>query len=630
MCGICGIVNLNGLEENTRPIVEQMTQTLHHRGPDESGAYNDNQAALGHARLSIIDLTEGRQPLSNEDGTIWIVYNGEVYNFPALREELERQGHQFRTHTDTEVIVHLYERDGIDAVHSLRGMFAFALWDTRKQTFYLVRDRLGIKPLYYTHRNNRLLFGSEIKAILAGPNIPRRLRDDALSDYLTLQYVPAPKTMFADILKLEPGHWLRLDANGLHTQQYWDLTPQPYFDQSDGTLQERLLDELLEAVRLRLISDVPLGAFLSGGVDSAAVLTMMAQAKQDPRIAVSIGFNEAKYNELPYARLTARRYATEHHEEIVTPQATDIVHKLAYHFDEPFADFSSIPTYYVSQAARRHVTVILSGDGGDELFGGYPRYRWHLFEQRVRRFLPPFIGRPAVGALARIYPDANWLPHSLRARQTLQKIALDPLSAYLATIGFINDQQKRHVLHPDIAQQLRDYRSSDILAHYMQRGRRRGLDQLSYTDIKTYLVDDILTKVDRTSMAVSLEARVPLLDHRFVEFAAQVPPRLKIQGREGKAILKSALRGRVDDEVLYKPKSGFSPPLGEWMRDPLRDMLADLVLSPQAHCHQYLQRRAIEEFFQRHQAGQNYTHQLWAILMFELWCRNWLSAQPKV
>jgi len=624
MCGVCGLVDFSGLDPAAARALPDMVATLHHRGPDQSGTWSDSCAALGHARLSIIDLTDGRQPLSNEDGTVWVSYNGEVYNFRELREDLLRRGHRFRTNTDTEVIVHLYEDEGIEAVQRFRGMFAFALWDARKECLYLVRDRLGIKPLFYTLRGECLVFGSEIKAILACPGIPRRLRPEALSDYLTFQYVPSPKTMFADVFKLPAGHWLRFDRQGIAQQEYWDLEPQPPFAANRRQLEEQLIELLHEAVRLRLVSDVPLGAFLSGGVDSSGVVAMMARAGQDPLVTVSIGFDESDYNELPFARLTARRYATRHYEEIVRPEAVEIVEKLAWHFDEPFADFSSIPTFYVSQAARRHVTVALSGDGGDENFGGYPRYRWHLFEQSVRRWLPGWFRTHCLGPLARAWPDASWLPRPLRARQTLERIALDPLAAYLRAVGFLDDTQKQEVLTGDLVRTLGDYRSADVIRHYLDRGGRRGLDQLSYAEIKTYLVDDILTKVDRTSMAVALEVRVPLLDHLLVAFASRVPSHMKIEGRNGKAILKSALRPYVDRQALYRRKTGFSPPLGQWMRGPLRGMLHDLLLAPDTRSRDYLRPAAVRGFMERHAAGENFTHVLWAFLMFEWWCRKFL------
>jgi len=602
-----------------------MMDTLRHRGPDESGMWVEPRAALGHRRLSIIDLSDGKQPLSNEDGSVWITYNGEVYNFQELREQLVAKGHSFRTRTDTEVIVHLFEEEGIACVDRLRGMFAFAIWDARCGTMYLVRDRLGIKPLYYTVQDGRLIFGSEIKAILAHGDVPRAVREDALSDYLTFLYVPAPKTMFRGISKLEPGHWLRFDSRGAVQNQYWDLRAGEPFDLDRPRLEEQLVEELLESVRLRLVSDVPLGAFLSGGVDSSSVVAMMRRAGQDPLLTVNVGFEESRYDESRFARRVAERYRTEHYEEVVRPQAASVVERLAWHYDEPFADYSSIPTYYVSQAARRHVTVALSGDGGDENFAGYRRYRFDLMERRVRRMLPSPVRRWLVGPLAQLYPKADWLPRPLRAKSTLGNLAVDPATAYCRSVGFLSDEDKCRFHTGDLVRSLGGYRSSEIIRDTMARAGRNGLSQLLYTDLKTYLVDDILTKVDRASMAVSLEVRVPLLDHIFVEFASRVPDGMKIEGRQGKSILKSAMRSHLDDGTLYRAKQGFTPPLIEWLRGPLKEMAGDLLLAPQAVYADYIEPSVVRKSWQAHQSGmRNMAPLLWAVMSFELWARRFL------
>ena len=625
MCGICGIVDFAGSEGDYRPRLEEMVRVLRHRGPDDSGLWVERRAALGHARLSIIDLQEGRQPLSNEDGTVWITYNGEVYNFPQLREELLAKGHRFRTRTDTEVIVHLYEQEGIDCVERLRGMFAFGLWDSRNGQAHLVRDRLGIKPLYYTLLNGRLIFASEIKAILAHGGVPRVVREDALSDYLTFLYVPGPKTMFKDVFKLQAGHRLLFDPHGLRLRQYWDLRPQEPLGQDRKEIERELVHNLAEAVRMRLVSDVPLGAFLSGGVDSSAVVAMMARARQSPLMTMSIGFEEGRYNELPFARRTARRYGTQHHEHVVCPEAVGVIEKLAWHYDEPFADYSAVPTYYVSQAARQHVTVALSGDGGDENFAGYRRYRLDLAERRARRLLPAAVRRWLVRPLARAYPKADWLPRPLRAKVTLGNLVVDAPAAYCRSVGFLSDEQKAAFYSADLARSLGEYRSDEIIRGYMGRAARGELDQLLYTDIKTYLVDDILTKVDRASMAVSLEVRVPLLDHVFVEFAGRIPAGMKIDGRIGKAIFKSALRPYLDRAVLDRRKQGFTPPIVEWLRGPLREMTGDLLLGAGAAYGEFLNRSAVQKAWNLHQAAvRNYGPLLWAVLMFELWARRFL------
>jgi len=625
MCGICGIVDLRGTAADLRTRLPDMVGTLRHRGPDQSGIWADADAGLGHARLSIIDLADGKQPLSNEDGTVWITYNGEVYNFPQLRKQLVEKGHTFRTHTDTEVIVHLYEDEGIECVNRLRGMFAFGIWDARRRTIYLVRDRLGIKPLYYTILNGRLIFGSEIKAILAHGGLPRQVREDALSDYLTFQYVPAPKSMFQDVFKLEPGHWLRFDSQGVLAQQYWDLKPAPPLDSDRRQIEGEIIEGLSESVRLRLVSDVPLGAFLSGGVDSSAVVAMMKRANADPLITTSVGFEEDSYNELPFARQVAGRYQTQHFEETVRPEAANVVEALSWHYDEPFADYSAIPTYYVSRAAKRHVKVALSGDGGDENFAGYPRYRWAVSEERIRAWLPGLLRRWILGPLARLYPQGKWLPRRLRAKATLSNLATDYLTAYSRSIGILDESDKLAFLTPELLGRLRGYQSTDLLRKYMNKAPRDPLGRLLYTEIKTYLVDDLLAKVDRASMAVSLEVRVPLLDHVFVEYAQRVPAALKIDGREGKAILKSSLRPFLDSSTLYRAKHGFTPPVSEWIRGPLREMVGDLLLPPTAKYASFVRRSAVERAWAEHQAARrDHVRLLWALLMFELWARRFL------
>ncbi|HUU58805.1 MAG TPA: asparagine synthase (glutamine-hydrolyzing) [Phycisphaerae bacterium] len=628
MCGICGVVDCGGLDGDVPVRLQAMVRSLRHRGPDQSGTHCDRRAALGHARLSIIDLTDGRQPLSNEDQTVWITYNGEVYNFRSLADELRDKGHRFRTRTDTEVIVHLYEEEGIDCVHRLRGMFAMAIWDAPRRELYLVRDRLGIKPLYYTAGDGRLIFASEIKGILSHGGVRREVRADALSDYLTFLYVPAPKTMFKDIYKLPPGHWARFDERGLAVRQYWDLPPRPPARCARSQIEADLVDRISESVRMRLVSDVPLGAFLSGGVDSSAVVAMMARSGHRPLVTTSIGFNEDRYNELPFARRVARRYHTDHHEQVVTADASGVVEKLAWHYDEPFADYSSIPTYYVSLAARRAVTVALSGDGGDENFGGYRRYRFDRMERRIRRWLPRAVRRWVVRPLAGIYPKADWLPRPLRAKVTLGNLAADAPTAYCRSVGFLSDEQKPALLHPDLAAALRGYRSADIIRHHMNRAQRDDLDAVTYTDIKTYLPDDILTKVDRASMAVSLEVRVPLLDHTLVEFAATVPASMKIDGDGGKSVLKSAFRDYLDDETLYRAKQGFTPPIAEWLGSDLREMAGDLLDRPTALYADYLDRRAVRKAWADCCAGlRNNAPLLWAVLTFELWAGTFLRGQ---
>ena len=627
MCGICGAVDFGGLDAAIESHLAEMVRVLRHRGPDQSGTFRDAHAALGHARLSIIDLSDGRQPMCNEDGTVWVSYNGEIYNFRELRAELAAKGHKFRTRTDTEVIVHLYEEEGVNFVSALRGMFAMAVWDALHGELYLVRDRVGIKPLYYAVHNGRLIFASEIKAILAHGGVPKAVRPDALSDYVTFLYVPAPKTMFKDIFKLPAGHWLRFSRTGLVVRQYWDLRPSPAVPARRADVEARLVELLGESVKMHLVSDVPLGAFLSGGIDSSAVVAMMALAGQQPLVTSTVGFNEGRYSELPYARRVAGRYGTAHHEQIVTPRSVEVVEKLAWHYDEPFADDSSVPTYYVSRAARQFVTVALSGDGGDENFAGYRRYRFDMLERRIRGILPSALCRWLVRPLAMAYPKADWLPRPLRARNTLMNIASDAPIAYCRSVGFLADEQKPAFLSADVVRELGDYRSSEIIRDLMNTARKACLDEASYTDIKTYLAEDILAKVDRASMAVSLEVRVPLLDHRFMEFAAGVPLAMKIDGRGQKSILKSALRPFLDDETLRRRKRGFTPPTVGWLRGPLREMAADLLLSPRAFYRDYFNAGAVRKAWSQHLLRlRNYAPLLWAVMMFELWGRTFMTS----
>lgn len=625
MCGICGILDFDAPDGELPGRLGAMIDTLRHRGPDAQGRWATRCCALGHARLSIIDLADGAQPMCNEDGSVWITYNGEVYNFPALREDLIARGHRFKSRCDTEVILHLYEELGPACVESLRGMFAFAVWDGRRGEMLLARDRLGIKPLYYTFQGEKLIFGSEIKAILAHGGVNRSVRPDALSDYLTFLYVPAPKTMFEGILKLPAGHWLRVTREGSELRQYWDL-PAGEIEDEPARIEQQLRDRIEESVRMRMISDVPLGAFLSGGLDSSAVVAAMAKASSGPVVTASVGFNEEAFNELPHARRVAQRFGTQHHEEIVTPQAAQVLQTLAWHYDEPFGDDSAVPTYYVSQAARRYVTVALSGDGGDENFAGYRRYRFDLAERRLRRMLPGWLRRGLVAPLGDWYPKADWLPRPLRAKVTLQNIADDPAGAYCRSVGFLTDEQKPAFLAPDVTAALAGYRSDDTIRRYMNAAPRGDLQQLLYTDIKTYLAEDILAKVDRASMAVSLEVRVPLLDHKLVEYVHQIPAALKLRRGQGKAIFKSAMAPVLGAETVYRPKQGFTPPVGPWLRGPLKEMAQDLLLCERPAYGEYLRRGAIESAWRQHQAGlRDYTALLYPVLMLELWARRFLQ-----
>jgi len=648
MCGIAGI-----FRRDRRPVdadvLVRMTRSIVHRGPDEEGYFlnrldaagcyagvplrglrgrdGDGSVGLGHRRLSIIDLATGQQPLSNEDGTVWITFNGEIYNFAELRRELESRGHAFRTHSDTEMIVHAWEEWGPEAVKRFRGMFAFALWDERKRTLWLGRDRLGKKPLYYCDHGGTFLFGSEIKTILQAPGAPREIDPTALSDYLSLLYVPAPKSIFRHVRKLPQAHYALVTETALRIVPYWTLDFAPVRTDKPETLMEEIVEDLREATRIRLMSEVPLGAFLSGGVDSSAIVGLMAGLSANPVKTSSISFGEAKYDETEYARLIAKRFATEHHEYSVTPEAVSVVEKLAWHYDEPFADSSAVPTYYVSRTARENVTVALSGDGGDENFAGYRRYWFDLRENAIRGLVPRFLRRAIFGTLGKLYPKADYLPQVFRGKAFISNVAREPAAAYFHSMSAFKEDQKALLLRPEVARQLQGYATFDAYRKcYEEANAEDHLSRLLYLDIKTYLCDDILVKVDRASMAVSLEVRCPVLDHVFMEKAARIPSTLKIVGREKKWIFKKALEKLLPPEVLYRPKMGFGMPVEEWLRGDLREFAAELLLESEG-TRTFFQRDYVEKLWRQHQSGiRNRQSELWTLMMFNLWHRRFAAA----
>lgn len=630
MCGIAGLVNPAGLSDAQRLAVERMVTVLNHRGPDDSGTYFDETAGLGHTRLSIIDLsTAGKQPLCNEDESIWITFNGEIYNFPELRDRLIAKGHQFRTRTDTEVIVHLYEEEGEACVESLRGMFAFAIWDRKQKKCFIARDRLGIKPLYYSTAGGTLIFGSEIKALLEAPGLEREIDPQALADYLTYLWIPAPKSIFKDVRKLPAGHTATFDRNGFRIRRYWDIVDFEPFCQNEAQLVEQFRQQLTEAVRIRLISDVDLGAFLSGGLDSSAVVATMASLVDRPVRTHSIGFDEREFSEIPYSDRVAQQFQTEHHQHTVLADAVDIIGRLAWFFDEPFADSSAVPTYYVSECARRHVTVALSGDGGDENLAGYRKYKFNQRQRAVRGRFPTPVRRALFGTLARAYPKADWLPRMLRAKQTFQELAGSDLDAIYLSRAVVHPAVSSSLLSDAMRDQLGDYDPISVIdEHYRNCSAKSALNRELYTDIKTYLVDDILTKVDRASMAVALEVRVPLLDHKFVEFMARIPANCKLRGGVGKYLFKSAFRETLGTEIVDRPKQGFSVPLGEWLKGPLRSMVEDVVFAGDAHVSNWLDMQALRGMWSAHLRGTGRMESMiWGVLMLEHWARNFLPAK---
>lgn len=625
MCGIAGLITQAPLDDSAKEILQRMARTMVHRGPDGEGFYIDDRAGLAHRRLSIIDLEGGKQPMSNEDGTVWVTFNGEIYNYVELREALAQKGHQFKTDSDTETIVHLYEEHGVDFPKFLRGMFAIGLWDRRERRLVLSRDRLGKKPLFYGRVGDNFYFASELKALLEAPGFQRDIDAEALTDYFSLLYIAAPKTIYKSVKKVRPAHTLVVDAKGLKELCYWDLD----FNQPEEKSEERWCEDLLstydEAVRLRMRSDVPLGAFLSGGVDSSSVVALMHRIGGQRLNTCSIGFDEKEFDESVHAAAFARSLGTEHHEDRVRPEALKILDALAWHYDEPFADSSAVPTYYVSQAARRHVTVALSGDGGDENFAGYRRYFHDCLENRARSFFPPAFCRHVFGALGRWYPKLDWAPRPLRGQATFRALSRNSAGGYFYSVSGIKPEVKSELLNGDFTRALQGYDPLFLFQDYYDRQSAADhLSRIQYVDIKTYLVDDILVKVDRASMANSLEVRCPILDHKFMEVAARIPSSLKLKGTQGKYIFKRSLRSLLPNEILTRPKQGFAMPLGDWFRGDLKRLGPDLLLTPDPLG--VLDSAAVRRIWEKHQSGlRDFSTPLWAILMYRLWHKTFIQ-----
>lgn len=625
VCGIAGKLWFDPSRTVDRGVLERMTTRISHRGPDSAGYYLDAGVGLGHRRLSIIDLATGDQPIGNEDGTVQVVYNGEIYNFAEVRQALEERGHRFRTKSDTEVIVHGFEEWGDDCVSRFRGMFGFAAWDARRRVLLLGRDRLGVKPLYYAEIPGGIVFASEIKAILEDPDVPRDWDPLALDAYLTLGYIPAPLTIFTGIRKLDAGHTLAVRDSRVSIRQYWDL----HFtgDGDDSREREYLerLDELLhESVKLRLISDVPLGAFLSGGIDSSAVVSTMVRTSPDPVLTMSVGFDSKEFDELEYALAVARHLGCEAHTRVVTPQVEELLPRLAWHCDEPFADSSIVPTYYVSRAAREKVTVALSGDGGDELWAGYARHGNARVEARVRSALGPL--RHAAGLVGRL------LPPSIRGAKALSRLTDSASQAYAVTHSFdyFDDHARAAIYHPAFATSVR---GADPLAKHRRLHEAcespDPVDKALYVDAKTYMVDDVLTKVDKMSMAVSLETREPMLDHKLLEHVATIPSSLKLRHGQTKYLLKQLLKRRLPESILNRPKQGFSAPVGEWLAGPLARMSEGLLFDGRLAARGILRDDALRQMWTAHRSGHaDHHHRLWAVVMLELWFREYVDVGP--
>jgi asparagine synthase (glutamine-hydrolysing) len=624
MCGIAGFVGGRS-DTASAEQVRQMCQTIVHRGPDDEGVYARGPAGLGMRRLSIIDVSGGRQPIHNEDQTIWVVFNGEIYNFPELRAELEQRGHKFYTHSDTEVIVHLYEDLGAQCVKKLRGMFAIALYDERKQSLLLARDRLGKKPLSYALDGSRLYFGSEIKAILAVAPHLAEVDPEGVLQFFYYDYIPDPLTAYRRIQKLPPGHLLTFEKGSVRVEQYWDL---PQYGTNQIASEDECLNELerrlAEAVRIRLISDVPLGALLSGGVDSSIVVALMARASSSPVKTFSIGFENEDFSELQYAKIVAKRFGTDHHEQVVKPNLWETLQKLTGMMEEPFGDSSMVPTYHVSAMARRHVTVALAGDGGDELFAGYDRYAIHL---KRRSYVPGWAGEQF---RRYIYPH---LPSGLPGRRMSWNVSLPSRDRYLDAVSFLPAcHRERAMFSPDFLEQAsRLPDPMEKFREYYDHGPAKDpLSRLLYLDTKTYMTADVLAKVDRMSMAASLEVRAPILDHEFVEWVAGLPAGWKYRNGTKKYLLKKlAERLGIPREVLDRRKQGFAMPLVHWMRQEMKDELREILLDPRSLQRGYFKPNAVRAVVEEHISGKrNHPGVLWQMLVFELWHRNFLERMP--
>jgi asparagine synthase (glutamine-hydrolysing) len=621
MCGITGYFDLAGLDPIDRARLQAMNDAIAHRGPDGDGFHLEPGVGLAMRRLAIIDVAGGQQPIYNEHQSVAIVYNGEIYNYRELTAELVARGHRFRTHSDTEAVVHAWEEWGEDCVTRFRGMFAFAIFDRNRQSLFLARDRLGKKPLYYTFvRNRHCLFGSELKALLAHPQVPRTIDPIAVDDYLAFGYVPDPATIYNGVLKLPAGHTLLLERGKAARQPrgYWHLR----FDArpvSEASASEALIAHLSEAVRLRLISEVPLGAFLSGGVDSSGVVAMMARESAEPVKTFAIGFGDFGIDELPHADRVARRYNTAHTNERVQADFLSAYKQQAAIFDEPFADSSAVPTYQVSKLARRHVTVSLSGDAGDEVFAGYRRYRAYSNMEAVRDLIPDAVRSPLFRALGRIYPKLDWAPRWLRAKYTFHELALDEIASYYRMVCKIHDEMRTRLYSPRMGRAVEGRHPAERIATYMREsGSSDPLSRAQFTDIKTYLPGDILTKVDRASMATSLEARVPILDHVFVEWAATLPSDLRLHKGEGKYIFKRALEPYVPRENLYRAKQGFAASLADQFRGAGEKRLRSALLGESMHDCELFDMGALGRLIDAHGFGRaDHSQALWSLLMFE-------------
>lgn len=627
MCGIAGIFHSASEQDIDADLIRKMNDKQFHRGPNAGDYFFDSGIALAHRRLSIIDLEGSPQPMTSACQNAVIVFNGEIYNFKELHQELQEKGYKFNTHGDTETILNAYLEWGHDCVKHLRGMFAFAIWDRRDESVFFARDRLGIKPLYYSMLDDgQLIFGSELKVLMQHPQLDKTLNNNAIEDFFTFGYVPDPKSIFRSVSKLAPGFTMTISRKSpeLKLHQYWDPSFATQSNKSKQELQDELIQRLTESVDMRMVAEVPLGAFLSGGVDSSAIVAMMSKLQKDPVNTCSIGFDVKDYNETEFAQMVAKQYGTNHETKIVASDDFELIDELVKLYDEPFADSSAIPTYRVCQMAAEQVTVCLSGDGGDELFAGYRRHRWHMLEEKIRRFLPYSVRKPIFGFLGKYYPKLDWAPQFLRAKSTFQSLQRSSIEAYMHSVSVTTDELRQKLFNDNFKQNLKGYQSISVFNQHAENfDGKDALSMIQYLDMKTYLPGDILTKVDRASMAHSLEVRVPLIDHKFVEWANTIPSEHKLVNKDGKHIFKQSLIPHLPFDVLYRDKMGFGVPVSKWFRGPLKDALRTRILNGKLKDIDVFSQEFLEKIVEEHISGfGEHSAILWSLMMFEGFLRN--------
>lgn len=629
MCGIAGVLYSDPFRTPDPDVLKKMADAIAHRGPDGEGFFRAGNVGLVHRRLAIIDLAGGQQPISNEDDSLQVVFNGEIYNYQELRIGLERKGHHFRTNSDTEVLVHLYEEHGPDMCRLLRGMFAFALWNVKTRQLLLARDHVGQKPLYVYRDSQKLVFGSELKALLAHPDIRRELNPAAVEDYLTFGFVPGRASIFGHVQKLPAGHWQLVSADQLDTapQRYWQLSFESPHSRPIADWKDCVNESLRDSVRAHLIADVPVGAFLSGGLDSSCIVATASELRSDPLQTFSIGFHESEYNELPHAASVARKFGCQHVEEVVTAEVIGDLDDLVFLYDEPFADTSAISTIAVSRVAARHVRVALSGDGGDELFAGYRRYTHDLKEAGLRELLPNWLRSSLLRRMAAVWPKLDWLPRPLRIQTLLQNLSTEPEVAYANTVSICRAHLRQQLLNPDFMMEHADHRPEQIVESAFLSGKRDVLSGMLAADTGVLLPDDFLTKVDRASMGFGLEVRPPLIDWQLMELAASMPSDLKIRHGSGKWLLKEIFEPRLPDRLVHRRKQGFELPIDEWLRGPLKDQFHQTVLSPDSGLAAFINVPFAAQLYRAHCSGRGrYGQVLWSLLVLGRWLKAWGSS----